>query len=99
NGNPVRTFPIRLAVVIEPSHGGAVALFPFDDLDCRTENIASDRPEQGDLTLGTEMLGGQNRVKRSDGMAPAWPALRPRSRRFFRCHGIGHPPCRRRHKC
>jgi hypothetical protein len=44
-------------------------LFLFDDLGCRTKNIASDRPEQGDLTSGTEMLEGKNRVKRSAGMA------------------------------
>lgn len=47
--NLVTTFPSRVAVVIEPSRGGAMVDFIlFDDLAGRTENIASGRADQGD---------------------------------------------------
>jgi hypothetical protein len=50
--NLVTTFPSRVAVVIEPSRGGAlVDSISFDDLAGRTENIASSRADQGDWAV------------------------------------------------
>jgi hypothetical protein len=45
--NLARAFPTRVAVVIEPSRGGAVMDSTFlDDLVGRTENMALSRADQ-----------------------------------------------------
>jgi carbon monoxide dehydrogenase subunit G len=62
--NLARTFPSRVAVVIESSRGGAVTPFSFeDDLAGRSENIAPGRIDQV-----TERWR-QTRVERSATMA------------------------------
>jgi hypothetical protein len=47
--NPVRSFPSRVAVVIEPSRGGAVMDSTFlDDLAGKSEDIGLSRADQAD---------------------------------------------------
>jgi hypothetical protein len=53
--NLARTFPSRVAVVIESSRGGAVTSFSFeDDLAGRSENIAPGRTDQVGKMLSSE---------------------------------------------
>jgi hypothetical protein len=62
--NLARTFPSRVAVVIDPSRGSAMVQSIFDELADRAENTASGRTDQA----GLNVVGGQSLVEPSAGM-------------------------------